>query len=81
MHIPVDNVFGVPPGVALSVSDGYNYIIAPPPPEEYEITSSAVFENDGAVFEGTVSVIVEAARIIEPDASPGAGTPEATPGP
>ncbi len=38
-----DNIFGVQPGVAQSVSAAYSLIIAPPPPGEYEIAVSTMF--------------------------------------
>jgi hypothetical protein len=66
-------------GVALSVSDGYNFIIAPPPPGEYEIVVSTTFEDGTEPFTGTVRVIVEAPQVIEPEATPEGGTPVATP--
>ena len=79
MNFPEDNIFGAPPGPALSVSDSYSYIIAPPPPGEYEITLSTTGE-DGGFLEATVRIIVEAPMIIEPEVSPEDGTPEGTPG-
>lgn len=83
MTFPEDNFFGVPPGVALSVSDSYSILIAPPPPGEYEIIASAAFEEEGELIEfgGTTRIIVEAAQVIEPAATPAAGTPVATPAP
>ncbi|MDQ3513920.1 MAG: hypothetical protein M3462_09695 [Chloroflexota bacterium] len=80
LNLPEGNFFGVPAGVALSVSDGYNVIIAPPPPGEYEFSAFTVFANDGARFEGTVRIIVEPAQIIEPEASPEPASPVASPG-
>lgn len=79
LNFPAENVFGVPEGVALSVSDGYNFIIAPPPPGEYEIVVSTTFEEDTEPFTGTYRVIVEAPQVIEPEATPEGGTPVATP--
>ena len=78
MTFPEDNFFGVPPGVALSVSDSYNIIIAPPPPSEYEITASAAFEEEGELVEfgGTIRIVVQEPQVIEPEATP-AATPEA----
>jgi len=74
-----DNFFGVPAGVAESVSNSYSVIIAPPPPGEYEITGSASFEGESEPFESTTRVIVQEAQVIEPAATPAAGTPAATP--
>ena len=34
---PENNIFGVEPGVAQAVAEEYSFIIAPPPPGEYEI--------------------------------------------
>ena len=42
LTFPENNVFEAEPGVAQSVSDSYSFIIAPPPPGEYEIVTSAV---------------------------------------
>lgn len=79
LNFPADNFYGVPEGVALSVSEGYNFIVAPPPPGEYEIVVSALFEGEPAPFEGTITVIVEEPQVIEPEATPEGGTPVATP--
>ena len=38
---PEENFLGVEPGVAQAVSEDYGFIIAPPPPGEYEIAVSA----------------------------------------
>ncbi len=78
MTFPEDNFFGVPPGVALSVSDTYSIIIAPPPPGEYEITASAAFEEEGELVEfgGTIRIVVQEPQVIEPDATPAAATPQ-----
>ncbi len=69
-----DNIFGVPAGVALFVNDAYGFLLAPPAPGTYEI--EVAFGPDVVV---TYQVSVEAAQIIEPEATP-EGTPEgATP--
>jgi hypothetical protein len=78
MLFPEDNFFGVPAGVALSVADGYSFIIAPPPPGEYEISVSVLFEGEDAPLAITNRVIVQEPQIIEPVASPEA-SPMATP--
>lgn len=77
MTFPEDNFFGVPPGVALSVSDSYNFIIAPPPPGEYEIAASAAFDEEGELVEfgGAIRIIVQEPQVIEPAATP-AATPQ-----
>ena len=69
-----DNFFEVPEGVASAVGEGYNFIIAPPPPGEYEITVSGTDTAVPVTFTTTYRVIVEAPQVIEPEASP-----EATP--
>ena len=77
LTLPEDNVLGVPPGVALSVAEGYAFIIAPPSPGEYEVFVSVTF-SDGFTTAVTTRVVVEAPQVIEPAASP-ATSPEATP--
>ena len=37
LTFPENNLFGAEPGVAQAVSAAYSFIIAPPPPGEYEI--------------------------------------------
>jgi len=77
-----DNIYRVPSGVALSVSDSYSFIIAPPPPGEYELTTSAdLFDVEGELIElsGTIRIVVREPQIIEPNATPEAGTSAATP--
>lgn len=74
LTFPEGNFFGVPEGVALAVSNGYSFIIAPPPPGEYELVTTTAFEGEPEAFTGTIRVIVEAPQVIEPEASP-----EATP--
>ena len=69
---PENNRFGVEPGVAQSVSEAYNFIIAPPPPGEYEIFTSVAY--GGESFPSTVTVIVEAPRVIDGTQSSGAAT-------
>lgn len=72
MLFGTDNFYGVEPSVALSVADGYAFIVAPPPPGEYEITVSVQFESDEAVYTSTQRVTVVAPVVIEPEASPAA---------
>jgi hypothetical protein len=88
LTLPEDNVFGVEPGVAEAVSDAYSFIIAPPPPGEYEITVTFTFVGDSQTYGSTVTVIVEEAQVIEPppttdapattDAGPAVGGPGTT---
>jgi len=64
---PQDNVFDVEPGVAHAVSEGYSFIIAPPPPGEYEIAWTARYPQEAATRPmSTVTVVVEAPQVIEP---------------
>ncbi len=79
MLFPEDNFFGVPAGVALSVADGYSFIIAPPPPGEYEISVSVLFEGEDAPLAITNRVIVQEPQVIEPEATPEASPEAATP--
>ena len=69
---PENNRFGIEPGVAQSVSAAYNFIIAPPPPGEYEIFTSVAI--NGETFANTVTVIVEAPRVV--GVTPSTGTPD-----
>jgi len=69
LNLLADNFFGVAPGVALSVADGYNFIIAPPPPGKYEIVASVTFP-DGGTITGTTQITVVAAEVVEPPATP-----------
>ncbi len=69
LTLPDDSAFGAPAGVALSVADDYSFIIAPPPPGEYEIAASALY--DGEVTLGrTIRVVVQSPQVIEPEATP-----------
>lgn len=65
-----DDIFDVPSGVALSVSDSYTFIIAPLAAGEYLIEASTLFEGDSEPYTGSARVIVTAPQVIEPDASP-----------
>jgi len=76
LNFPEDNIFGGPRGLALAVSDGYSFIIAPPPPGTYEVVVSTTFDGAGT-FTGTIRITVEEAQVIEPEASPEAATPAA----
>lgn len=69
MLFPEDNFFGVPPGVASSVADGYAFIIAPLPVGEYEISASVLFEGEDDPLATTIRVIVQEPQIIEPEAA------------
>jgi hypothetical protein len=62
---PEDNVLGVEPGVAQAVSDSYSFIILPPPPGEYEITSTVLIVGESGPRVLTHTVIVETPQVIE----------------
>jgi len=67
VNFPETNFFGVEPGVAQAVSECYSFIIAPPPPGEYEIAWTARFPGQPATPPlATVIVTVEAPQVIEP---------------
>jgi len=51
------------PGVALAVAETTNFIIAPPPPGDYEIVASLSSPDHNAVFTYTISV--EAPQVLE----------------
>lgn len=72
LNFHADNWPGYPEGVALSVSEGYTFIIAPPPPGEYEITTSALRGDDPEPFTFTIRYIVQAPEVVEPAATPAA---------
>ena len=65
MTFPENNIFAVEPGVAQSVSETYSFIIAPPPPGEYEIVVSTMYVGDPQLYTGTVNLIVQAPQVIE----------------
>jgi hypothetical protein len=67
LTFPENNVFDVEPGVALAVAESYSFIIAPPPPGEYEIVYWLPGEPE-EVF-STVTLRVEAPQVIEPPAT------------
>ena len=60
---PENNVYEVDPGVARAVAEQYSFIIAPPPPGEYEIFTSYI--DSGGLTATTVTVVVEAPKVIE----------------
>jgi hypothetical protein len=67
LTFPENNVFEAEPGVAQSVSDSYSFIIAPPPPGEYEISTSAMHPDRPEPWAmTTVNLVVEAPQVIEP---------------
>jgi hypothetical protein len=64
-NCPENNICGVEPGVAQAVAAAYSFIIAPPPPGEYEIVFSSIF-SDASEQIATYTVTVEAPQVIEP---------------
>jgi hypothetical protein len=66
LTFPENNLFGAEPGVAQAVSEAYSFIIAPPPPGEYEIVLSWRVVGDPTTAVSTVNLIVEAPQVIEP---------------
>ena len=46
LTFPENNIFGVEPGVAQAVSEAYSFIIAPPPPGEYEIAWTTSYPGE-----------------------------------
>jgi len=73
------NVFGVPAGVALSVSDAYGFLMAPPAPGAYDLVITTDIDPDKPDSVSTYHLIVEAPQIIEPQATPVASPEAATP--
>ena len=65
LTFPENNVFEAEPGVAQSVADSYSFIIAPPPPGEYEISTSAMHPDTPEPWAMTVNLVVEAPQVIE----------------
>ena len=65
LTFPENNIFGVEPGVAQAVSETYSFIIAPPPPGEYEIVVSTMYVGDPQLYSMTVNLIVQAPQVIE----------------
>jgi hypothetical protein len=62
--LPEGNLSNVQPGVGLAVAETTNFIIAPPPPGDYEIAVSLRSSDGGsAVFTYTISV--EAPQVLE----------------
>jgi hypothetical protein len=64
LNFPENNIFGVEPGVAQAVGEAYSFIIAPPPPGEYEIVLFPPGEPETPF--GIFTLIVEAPEVIEP---------------
>jgi hypothetical protein len=71
----------VPAGVANSVAEAYCFIIAPPPPGQYEVAWSTRYATD--TYGGMVTLIVEAPQVIEPGGTlePSTAPPSSEPTP
>jgi hypothetical protein len=72
MTFPEGNFYEIEPVTALSIAEGYDIIIEPLPPGEYEIGYSTLFEGETEPWVGTMTILVVAPEIIEPVASPAA---------
>jgi hypothetical protein len=57
--VPEDSLLGVDPGVGQVVSEAISFIVAPPPPGEYEIAVSATLAGNPEPGGVTTTVIVE----------------------
>jgi hypothetical protein len=64
--LPRDNIVGLDGGVGQVVSDSISFIVAPPPPGEYEIAVSVTLPGTFEPVGVTTTVIVEAPDLIEP---------------
>jgi len=73
LTFPENNFFGVEPGVAHAVSDGYGFLIAPPPPGEYVLAISIAGPEP---YASSITVVVEAPQVIEPPVSTAPGSTE-----
>jgi hypothetical protein len=72
--VGMDNMYGLPAGVSLAVGDGYQLILMPPPPGEYEIVFA--WPGPEGNVEVTYHLTVAEPAVVEPAPSPAA---EATP--
>jgi len=79
LTVSEENVFGAPAGIALSVSDTYGLLMAPPAPGAYDLVITTDIDPDKPAFVSTYRLIVEASQVIEPEATPGASPEAATP--
>jgi hypothetical protein len=63
---PENNIVGIEPGIGQVVSEAISFIIAPPPPGDYEIEVSVTLAGQTEPVGATITVIVEAPQVIEP---------------
>ena len=62
-----NNVWDAEPGVVQAVSGGYSFIIAPPPPGQYEIAWTTKYAEESTPRPmTTVHLVVQAPQTIEP---------------
>jgi hypothetical protein len=64
LTFPDNNIFGVEPGVAQAVSEGFSFLIAPPSPGRYEIAWLVSYPS--GPLGGSATVVVEAPQVLEP---------------
>lgn len=64
------NFYGIDPVVALSVTDGWGFVIAPPAPGEYEIVITNRWDGMDDPYVTTLTIVVTSATVIEAAASP-----------
>jgi hypothetical protein len=67
LTLPENNVFDWEPGVVQAISGGYSFIIAPPPPRQYEIAWTSTPTGEPVPRDlSTVNLVVQAPQVIEP---------------
>jgi hypothetical protein len=67
LTIPENHVGDWEPGVVQAVSADYSFIIAPPPPGQYEIAWTSKPTDEPAPRPmSTVNLVVQAPQVIEP---------------
>ncbi len=79
--LPEHNVLGAPPGMAAAVADGYQLLLAPLPVGAHEIVVHVELTDGTVLPDKVLHLTVVAPPALEPEATPGLGTPTATPAP
>jgi hypothetical protein len=69
LTIPANNIYEVEAGIGNAVAEVVAFIIAPPPPGEYQITWTTTFYGAADPLENAATVIVEAPGVAEPPPS------------
>jgi hypothetical protein len=64
------NFYELDPIVALSVTDAWGFVIAPPAPGEYELVISNQWDGMDEPYVTTYTIVVTPATVIDPLASP-----------